>query len=145
VVGEQNQKIAGLIGELEEAKKPVLHQPAPRIPQSNLQATASRPPEASKTAQEPSKQQEAPVPEKTPREVFLAMWTGIKMVALNMIDGARLDAADGRLGLFSWHNRAGGGRNQALCEVPWNKVMPRIGEVFDSRAIPGKGKGGIGD
>jgi hypothetical protein len=24
-------------------------------------------------------------------------------------------------------------------------VMPKIGEVFDSRAIPGKGKGGIGD
>ena len=145
VVGEQNQKIAELIGELEEAKKPVLHQPPPQIPQSNLPTTASRPLEASKTAQEPPKRQEEPVPEKTPREVFLALWAGIKMVALSMIDGARLDAADGRLGLFSWHNRAGGGRNQALCEVPWNKVMPKIGEVFDSRAIPGKGKGGIGD
>ena len=43
VVGEQNQKIAGLIGELEKAKKPVLHQPAPQIPQSNLPTTASRP------------------------------------------------------------------------------------------------------
>jgi hypothetical protein len=145
VVGEQNQKIAGLIGELEEAKKPVLHQPAPRIPQPNLPTTASRPLEASKTAQEPPKRQEEPVPEKTPREAFLALWAGIQMVALHMIDGARLDAADDRLGLFSWPNRVVGGRNQALCEVPFNKVMPKIGEVFDFRAIPGRGRGGIGD
>lgn len=141
VVGEQNQKIAGLIGELEEAKKPVLHQPPPQIPQSNLQATASRPPEASKTAQEPSKQQEAPV---TPREAFMALYEGVKAVLVGMIDGMRLDAAEGRLGLFSSHNRTGP-RVQVLCDVPENKVMPKIGEVFDSRAIPGRGKGGIGD
>ena len=63
------------------------------------------------------------------------------MVALDVIDGARLDAAEGRLGLFSWPNRVVGGRNQVLCEVPHNKVMPKIGEVFDSRAVPGKEKG----
>ena len=144
VVGTQNQKIAELIGELGEAKNPVLRQLAPRIPQSNLQATASRPLEASKTAQEPPKRQEAPVPEKTPREVFLALYEGVKVVLVGMIDGMRLDAAEGRLGLFSSHSRSGP-RVQVLCDVPENKVMPKIGEVFDSRAIPGKGKGGIGD
>jgi hypothetical protein len=113
VVGEQNQKIAGLIGELEKAKKPVLHQ-------------------------------EAPVPEKTPREVFLALYGHLKTVLVGLIDGMRLDAVEGRLGLFSSHSRSGP-RVQVLCDVPENKVMPKIGEVFDSRAIPGKGKGGIGD
>jgi septal ring factor EnvC (AmiA/AmiB activator) len=113
VVGEQNQKIAELIGELEEAKKPVLHQ-------------------------------EAPVPEKTPREVFLALYGHLKTVLVGLIDGMRLDAVEGRLGLFSSHSRSGP-RVQVLCDVPENKVMPKIGEVFDSRAIPGKGKGGIGD
>jgi len=104
--------------------------------------------EAPRAAVEPPKATESPLapprPEKTPREAFLAVWAGIKMVTLNMIDGARLDAADGRLGLFSWLNRATGDRNQVLCEVPFNKVMPKIGEVFDSRAVPGKEKGGVG-
>ena len=85
-----------------------------------------------------------PRSEKAAREAFLAVWAGIKMATLNMIDGARLDAADGRLGLFSWLNRATGGRNQVLCEVPFNKVMPKIGELFDSRAVPGKEKSGVG-
>ena len=142
VVGEQNQKIAGLIGELEKAKKPVLHQPAPQIPQSNLPTTASRPLEASKTAQEPPKRQEAPVPEKTPREVFLALYEGVKVVLVGMIDGMRLDAAEGRLGLFSSNSRSGP-RVQVLCEVPDGKVMPALGQCFDSRAHPGRG--GIGD
>jgi hypothetical protein len=142
VVETQNQKIAELIGELGEAKNPVLRQLAPRIPQSNLQATASRPLEASKTAQEPPKRQEAPVPEKTPREVFLALYEGVKVVLVGMIDGMRLDAAEGRLGLFSSHSRSGP-RVQVLCEVPDGKVMPALGQCFDSRAHPGRG--GIGD
>ena len=106
------------------------------------------PPEPTKTAPEPTLAAPEVIPSlaptKSPREAFLALWTGIKMVALHVIDGCRLDAAEGRLGLFSWPNKVVGGRNQVLCEVPFNKVMPEIGEVFDSRAVPGRGKGGIG-
>lgn len=133
---------------------PTIQQPREAVPSLGPNARArlraeQMAQEALKTAVEPPLSAQAPAapprPEKTPREAFLSVWAGIKMVTLNMIDGARLDAADGRLGLFSWLNRATGGRNQVLCEVPFNKVMPKIGEVFDSRAVPGKGKGGIGD
>lgn len=128
-----------------------LADPAPLISQSNkpeVRTPAQIPREAATTTLEAPKQVQegipSPTPSKTTREAFLAVWAGIKMATLNMIDGARLDAADGRLGLFSWLNRATGGRNQVLCEVPLNKVMPKIGEVFDSRAVPGKEKGGVG-
>jgi hypothetical protein len=82
-------------------------------------------------------------PEKTLLEAFLELYAGVRRVALEVIDGCRLDAACGRVGLFSSHNRATGGRNQVLCEVPPDKVMPEVGQVFDSRARPGKG--GLGD
>ena len=72
----------------------------------------------------------------------MALYEGVKMVLVGMIDGMRLDAAEGRLGLFSSHSKTGP-RVQVLCEVPPEKVMPKLGEVFDSRAV--RGKGGIGD
>lgn len=92
---------------------------------------------------------EAPAPEPEPerypdvKEAFLEQYKGVDVVAEHHIDGMRLDAAEGRLGLFSSHSRAGP-RVQVLCEVPSHKAMPEIGEVFDSRAIPGRGKGGLG-
>lgn len=102
-------------------------------------------PDPAKTAQEPPKQPEAPIPSptpnKTPRGAFLEVFGALKKVELHMIDGARLDAAEGRLGVFSWPNRVTGGRNEVLCDVPSNKVMPAVGEVFNSRAVPGKGFG----
>ena len=72
----------------------------------------------------------------------MALYEGVKLVLVGMIDGMRLDAAQGRLGLFSSHNSVGP-RVQVLCEVPENKVMPEIGKTFDGRAR--SGKGGIGD
>jgi len=74
----------------------------------------------------------------------MALYDGVKVVLVGMIDGFRLDAAEGRMGLFSAHQH-GLGRVEVLCEVPRDKVMPNIGEVFDCRAVPGKGKGGKGD
>ena len=70
------------------------------------------------------------------------MYEGVKVVLVGMIDGMRLDAAEGRLGLFSSNSRSGP-RVQVLCEVPDGKVMPALGQCFDSRAHPGRG--GIGD
>lgn len=78
-------------------------------------------------------------PEKTPREAFMALYGHLKTVLVGMIDGMRLDAADGRLGLFSQPNGRGS-RIEVLCEVPENKVMPEIGAVFDSRAVPGQSR-----
>ena len=86
----------------------------------------------------------SPTPEKSSREVFLALYAHLKTVLVGLIDGMRLDAADGRLGLFSSHSRSGP-RVQVLCEVPLNQAMPEIGQCFNSRAIPGRGRGGIGD
>lgn len=100
-----------------------------------------RPVEAPKPSKAPSP---SPIQEKTPREAFMALYQGVKLVLVGMIDGMRLDAAEGRLGLFSSHSTKGP-RNQVLCEVPRDKVMPRLGEVFNSRAVPEKGRGGIGD
>jgi regulator of replication initiation timing len=111
-------------------------------------APAKRPVEAPNRPVEALKTQKAPNPtsiqEKTPREAFMALYQGVKLVLVGMIDGMRLDAAEGRLGLFSSHSTKGP-RNQVLCEVPSDKVMPRLGEVFNSRAVPEKGRGGIGD
>lgn len=76
---------------------------------------------------------------KSPREAFLALYEGVKVVLAGMIDGFRLDAAEGRLGLFSAH-RHGLGRVEVLCEVPEDKVMPQVGQVFDSRAVPEVGQ-----
>ena len=105
-------------------------------------------PEPTKTAQEPFREARAPTAptpsEKTTREAFMALYDGVKVVLVGMIDGFRLDAAEGRMGLFSAHQH-GLGRVEVLCEVPRDKVMPNIGEVFDCRAVPGKGKGGKGD
>lgn len=85
----------------------------------------------------------SPAPTKSPREAFLALYGHLKTVLVGMIDGSRLDAADGRLGLFSSHSRTGP-RVQVLCEVPRDKVMPALGECFNSRAVPGQTKNGIG-
>jgi uncharacterized phage infection (PIP) family protein YhgE len=102
-------------------------------------------PKPAKTTQEPPKRPEAPTPSPAPtkslRGAFLEVFGALEKVELHMIDGARLDAAEGRLGVFSWPNRVTGKRNEVLCDVPSNKVMPAIGEVFNSRAAPGKGVG----
>jgi len=102
--------------------------------------------EATRTAVEQPKAVQAgipsPAPVKTPREAFMELYGTVKTVLVGFIDGMRLDAAEGRLGLFSSHSRTGP-RVQVLCEVPEDKVMPVVGQCFDSRARPGKG--GIGD
>jgi hypothetical protein len=102
--------------------------------------------EATKTPLEAPKQVQggipSPTPSKTPREAFLELYGHIKTVLVGLIDGMRLDAVEGRLGLFSSHSKTGP-RVQVLCEVPLEKAMPVVGQCFDSRARPGKG--GIGD
>lgn len=102
--------------------------------------------EATRTTLEAPKQVQegipSPTPSKTPREAFLELYGHIKTVLVGLIDGMRLDAVEGRLGLFSSH-RSTGPRVQMLCEVPDDKVMPEIGKTFDGRAR--SGKGGIGD
>jgi len=71
-----------------------------------------------------------------PPAVIMELYGHLKTVlVVGMIDGSRLDAAEGRLGLFSSHSRHGP-RVQVLCEVPEDKVMPQVGQVFDSRAVP---------
>lgn len=76
-----------------------------------------------------------------PIDVFMDAHRGINVVNLRVIDGARLDAFEGRWGLFSWPNKTTGVRNQVLCEVPDNKVMPSIGQCYDSRAVTDKNWG----
>ena len=70
----------------------------------------------------------------------MELYGHVKKVAVELIDGMRLDAAEGRLGLFSSHSSTGP-RVQVLCEVPENKVMPQVGQVFDSRAVQGRSRG----
>lgn len=77
-------------------------------------------------------------------EAFLALHD-LQVVEVDKVDGMLLDAAEGRLGVFSMPNPTRTGRVQVLCEVPHGKVMPAVGQVFDSRAVPGKEKdGGLG-
>lgn len=127
-----------------QSNKPEVRTPAPVIgPNERARLRAL---EATQTTLEAPKQVQgvipSPTPSKSPREAFMALYEGVKLVLVGMIDGMRLDAAQGRLGLFSSHNSAGP-RVQVLCEVPENKVMPEIGKTFDGRAR--SGKGGIGD
>lgn len=80
----------------------------------------------------------------TAHEAFLALHD-LPVVEVGKVEGMRLDAAEGRLGVFSMPNPTRTGRVQVLCEVPHGKVMPAVGQVFDSRAVPGKEKdGGLG-
>jgi outer membrane murein-binding lipoprotein Lpp len=106
------------------------------------------PRQATKTAQEQpeTKNPDIPTPsqEKTLLEAFLALYAGVRRVALDVIDGCRLDAACGRVGVFSWpSSQRGQPRHLGLCEVPEGKVMPAVGQVFDKRAVPGQ-EGGVG-
>lgn len=75
----------------------------------------------------------------TAHEAFLALHD-LPVVEVGKVEGMRLDAAEGRLGVFSMPNPTRTGRVQVLCEVPHGKVMPAVGQVFDSRAVPGKEK-----
>lgn len=77
--------------------------------------------------------------QKTPRQAFVALYGHLRNVLVGMIDGMRLDAADGRLGVFSQPNGRGS-RIEVLCDVPLDKVMPAPGQLFDSRARPGQTK-----
>jgi hypothetical protein len=106
------------------------------------------PPEATKPPVEASKPTEHPIAppqtEKTLLEAFLELYAGVRRVALDVIDGCRLDAACGRVGVFSWpSSQRGKPRLQGLCEVPLDKVMPEVGQVFNGRAVPGQ-EGGVG-
>ena len=73
---------------------------------------------------------------------FLELHKHVKKAELSLIEGARLDACSGRVGLFSWLNRVTGGRNEVLCELPYSAVMPKIGERFDKNAGWSRGRGG---
>ncbi len=86
-----------------------------------------------------------PMAQKATERAFLALHPSLKAVEVGSIDGMRLDAACGRLGVFSMVNAMRTGRVQVLCKVPSGKAMPAIGQCFDSRAVPGQGKGGIAD
>lgn len=100
------------------------------------------PPEAPKTAPEPTKATQAPIaPATDPKAqegAFLALHPTLQAVEVGRIDGCKLLEAEGRLGVFS----IGQGR-EVLCKMPSNKVMPKVGELFDSRAVPGQ-EGGVG-
>ena len=99
---------------------------------------------APETAPEPLSAPDLPNPptlvEKTALEAFLELYGHIKAVAVNLIDGMRLDASEARLGLFSVHSSETRQRIQVLCEVPQSKVMPKLGELFDVKAVPGRSR-----
>jgi len=85
-------------------------------------------------------------PVKTLRDAFLGAHEGLPVVRDVEVDGMRLDAFEGRLGLFSRHDRSQPNRVSVLCELPLGKVMPGIGKCFDSRALSvhEQQKGGLG-
>ena len=85
-------------------------------------------------------------PVEAPRDVFLSAHQGLPMVMAGELDGMRLDAVEGRLGVFSRHSNATASRVSVLCELPAGKVMPRVGQLYDSRAASGheQQKGGLG-
>ena len=105
--------------------------------------------EPAKTASEQPKTPKPDIPtpdqEKTLLDAFMELYAGVKRVALEVIDGCRLDAACGRVGVFSWpSSQRDKPRLQGLCEVPLDKVMPEVGQVFNKRATPGQEGGGVG-
>ena len=75
-----------------------------------------------------------PTAKKSETELFLELHKHVKRGALGLIDGARLDACSGRVGLFTWPRTGSSVRNEVLCELPYNEVMPKIGECFDKAA-----------
>lgn len=97
-------------------------------------------PEAAKTAIEPPKATQAPIAPTIDQQAlegaFLALHPTLQAVEVGRIDGCKLLDACGRLGVFS----IGQGR-EVLCKVPNDKVMPAPGQLFNSRAVPGKGVG----
>lgn len=154
IIGVANEKLGALEGELAAAnalvegfKQARIAKPDLPAPKEVLKAVdtilVEQARQRIKTAQEAPKLPEAPIPSptpsKSPREAFMALYEGVKLVLVGMIDGMRLDAAQGRLGLFSSHSRTGP-RVQVLCEVPEDKVMPEVGQVFNSRAVPEVGQ-----
>ena len=100
--------------------------------------------EAVRTAQEPPAQiveTRAPVVDQQAlEEAFLAIYPTLQAVDVSKLDGMRLDAACGRLGVFSMPNAMRTGRVEMLCKVPTGKVMPGIGKCFDVRAVPEPGQ-----
>lgn len=108
-------------------------------------------PGAIKTAVEPPKSIQAPiapaVTDASKDEAFLARYAGLQKASPMLVDGCRLDASSGRFGVFSKHSRAENGRVSFLCELPQDKVMPAVGELYEHRAKPGmqQQKGGIAD
>lgn len=85
-------------------------------------------------------------PVEAPRDVFLSAHQGLPVVMAGAVDGMRLDAVEGRLGVFSRHSNATASRVSVLCELPAGKVMPRVGQLYDSRPASGheQQKGGQG-
>lgn len=131
----------------EKAKGTAAHLIVPSI-QPAVLTPAPIPQETTRTASEAPKQPEAPIPPAVDQQAlelaFLAFYTPLAAVEVEGIDGKRLDAVCGRLGVFSQVNGTRTGRDQVLCRVPAGKVMPEVGQVFDSRAVPGQGKRGRG-